>query len=76
MLITVKEETCVTSIFDFINEFKLEKWFKKEYCCNIKDWNFDVSDKEVIDNWCKQQSAKYLINYIDIKDGYFMIYKF
>ena len=77
VLIKVKKRIEVDNVFEFIEEFKLEKEFKKKFGVDINKWEYDVSDREVIEALLEDLKEKYLVIYVSNTEwGYFDILKF
>lgn len=69
------EKHIITDVFEFIIHFELEAEFKKHYGVDISDWEFTMSDEEVIDYFLDEMGGYYLKTFTDIGDGYFTIFK-
>jgi hypothetical protein len=76
MIISYDKEE-YNSIFDFVNSTtERQKKFKEIYGMDIDDWNFSITDQEVISELLDMEKDKYILNYVDDRhDGFFQIFK-
>ena len=77
MLVKIKQKTLVTSLFDFLQTFKLEKQFMKDYKLKkVEDWKNSSFDSEIINKYLEKDLNKLYINiFVDEGEGYFVIHE-
>jgi len=78
--IETKNEWCITSLNDFIKQFKIEKDMLK-YFNDIEDINNVYDSKEFVDDekhireWLEESNKKFMLEYYDDdnNEGYWLI---
>ena len=68
------DEIRVKDISDFVHSFKLEEKFKQKYSVDIAEWDYELSDDEVIEELLDELDGKYILTY-DEKEEEFVIYE-
>lgn len=62
----------VSNINDYVQHFKLEKEFKKEYKVSIDEWEYEESDCDVIDylneKYLDTKNKIYFCEYLEKED--------
>lgn len=74
----VEEEWQITSVFDFIGQFKIQDWINKKYpdspkyCVSSQEFS---SDEETIQEWLEESKDTYTMDFVDDRrnDGYWVI---
>lgn len=75
-VIKIENEVIVTDIFDFLKKFQLENRFlKDEKLKCLDDWEFPLSDEEIIIEYLEEMKDTYNVVFCDEGNGYFRIQK-
>lgn len=76
--IEIKKIKEFSNINSFVEGMKLKRKFKEKFGMWLVNWDYSISDSECIDLLLQDMSSSselYYMNYIDLHDGYFEIYK-
>ena len=68
MLAEVKRVWYVNDVVDFVKRFGLEKEFKKRFGKDIDEWDFEMSDDEVIEQFLEEWKGIYFLTYNEYWD--------
>jgi len=63
MLVEIGKMWTFNSAVDFVKVFGLEKKFEEKYGVDIDEWEFEMSDDEVITELLEEEEGKYFVYY-------------
>jgi len=65
------------SVYEFVTNFNLKTQFKKEYGCSLEEWDFNITDQEVIEKFLEGKEGLWRCVFVDDNnDGHFLIQEY
>lgn len=74
MIPEVKRMWIINDVVDFVNRFGLRREFKRRFGKSIDEWDFELSDDEVIEEFLKDWKGIYFLTF-DEHTEQFILYE-